>query len=308
MDRLAAFENVKKLAKESKVTSHEMAKKIAAEAQKGGNYDQKYIGDIIYGDRDDLGNGAEEGYNYLGRGFIQITGKANYAEYGKMLNIDLVGDPKRAADPDVAAKVAAEFWRVHGCNALADVDDVAAITLVITGDRAHSHDQFAVRRRLAEAGRFIWLNADAIPLPANNPMPDRMPGFPVTRLRGGFGQVHLLVAAPVGGGVVGLDDARHASGCDARGVGITLGLGSRRAGRGRGDAVAHGGQAIGTGRLDDRAELQERRAVVELDLPAVAADHPQRYDMERHQPRYRQRQPGAATRCRAPGPTGRCWC
>ncbi len=176
VDRLAAFENVKKLAKEFEVTSHEMAKKIAAEAQKGGKYDQKYIGDIIYGDRDDLGNGAEEGYNYLGRGFIQITGKANYAEYGKMLNIDLVGDPKRAADPDVAAKVAAEFWRVHGCNALADVDDVAAITLVITGDRAHSHDQFAVRRRLAEAGRFIWLNADAIPLPANNPMPDRMPG------------------------------------------------------------------------------------------------------------------------------------
>lgn len=39
---------------------------------------------------------------YYGRGYIQLTWKANYEKYGKILGLDLVNDPDLALDPKVA--------------------------------------------------------------------------------------------------------------------------------------------------------------------------------------------------------------
>lgn len=53
-----------------------------------------------------LGNTKRgDGYRYRGRGFVQITGRANYAKAGKILGIDLVGNPDLALDPWVAARI-----------------------------------------------------------------------------------------------------------------------------------------------------------------------------------------------------------
>jgi len=46
---------------------------------------------------------------YYGRGYIQLTWKANYEKYGKILGLDLVNDPDLALDPEVA-----RFILVHG--------------------------------------------------------------------------------------------------------------------------------------------------------------------------------------------------
>ena len=42
---------------------------------------------------------------YFGRGFVQITWHEVYARFGKILGIDLVGNPDLALKPDVAAKI-----------------------------------------------------------------------------------------------------------------------------------------------------------------------------------------------------------
>lgn len=53
-----------------------------------------------------LGNNQPgDGARYYGRGFVQLTGRANYERAGKALGIDLINQPARAADFDVAAKV-----------------------------------------------------------------------------------------------------------------------------------------------------------------------------------------------------------
>lgn len=53
-----------------------------------------------------LGNThAGDGYLFRGRGFVQLTGRANYAEAGKALGIDLIGNPDLALELDVAAKI-----------------------------------------------------------------------------------------------------------------------------------------------------------------------------------------------------------
>lgn len=46
-----------------------------------------------------------DGKSWLGRGFVQITHKANYQKLGSAIGIDLVGDPDRAMDLDVANKI-----------------------------------------------------------------------------------------------------------------------------------------------------------------------------------------------------------
>lgn len=42
---------------------------------------------------------------FFGRGHVQLTHKANYAKMGSMLNVDLVGDPGLALDPDISARI-----------------------------------------------------------------------------------------------------------------------------------------------------------------------------------------------------------
>ncbi|MCH4894017.1 hypothetical protein GO308_12915 [Sphingomonas sp. SFZ2018-12] len=55
-----------------------------------------------------LGNTPEadgDGIRYAGRGLVQITGRANYARAGEFLGIDLLAEPDRALEPDVAVRI-----------------------------------------------------------------------------------------------------------------------------------------------------------------------------------------------------------
>jgi peptidoglycan L-alanyl-D-glutamate endopeptidase CwlK len=64
----------------------------------------------LYDNRADLGNrGAPDGANYCGRGFVQLTGRTNYLRYGSELGLDLIGNPALANDPQIAAKLLAQF-------------------------------------------------------------------------------------------------------------------------------------------------------------------------------------------------------
>ncbi|MGB5288414.1 MAG: glycoside hydrolase family 19 protein, partial [Ignavibacteriaceae bacterium] len=68
----------------------------------------------LYDKRRDLGNGAKgDGDKYKGRGFIQLTGKANYTQYSKSLRLGnkLVNNPELANDPKIAARILARFLK-----------------------------------------------------------------------------------------------------------------------------------------------------------------------------------------------------
>jgi putative chitinase len=89
-----------------------------------------------YEGRADLGNTQKgDGFRYKGRGPLQLTGRANYRDYGQRLGIDLEGNPALAATPFVGLRIALEFWKVKGLNALADKDDVTGITRRINGGK-----------------------------------------------------------------------------------------------------------------------------------------------------------------------------
>jgi putative chitinase len=55
-----------------------------------------------------------DGVRFAGRGFVQLTGRANYARAGAALKRDLIDDPDLALQPDIAAAIMrrgmAEGW------------------------------------------------------------------------------------------------------------------------------------------------------------------------------------------------------
>ena len=108
-----------------------------------GNLSESYarnpekIASKVYGGR--MGNGDEstkEGYKFRGRGYIQLTGKANYAAFAKAINEDTVSNPDLVSTKYPLAS-AAWFFSKNGLNAIADkgADDatVTAVTKRVNG-------------------------------------------------------------------------------------------------------------------------------------------------------------------------------
>ena len=74
----------------------------------------------MYEGRDDLGNTQPgDGARYHGRGYIQLTGRANYRTYGERLGIKLEQRPELALRPRVAARVLADYFKTHDIPAKA---------------------------------------------------------------------------------------------------------------------------------------------------------------------------------------------
>lgn len=95
---------------------------------------QEYASGKAYEGRVDLGNTVPgDGTKYKGRGYIQLTGRANYAAAGKALNMDLIKDPSQLLDPMKAMAVSQWFWNTHNLDVYADKDDLKKITRIING-------------------------------------------------------------------------------------------------------------------------------------------------------------------------------
>ncbi len=87
-----------------------------------------------YEGRKNLGNTQPgDGPKFIGRGILQLTGRANYTDYAKKLGIDLVGHPELACDPIIATKIACQYFKDRGLIELSDSLDVDTITLKVNG-------------------------------------------------------------------------------------------------------------------------------------------------------------------------------
>lgn len=66
----------------------------------------------LYDNRRDLGNrGKPDGARFCGRGFVQLTGRANYEHFGPVVGLGgkLAEKPELASDPVIAARLLAAF-------------------------------------------------------------------------------------------------------------------------------------------------------------------------------------------------------
>jgi putative chitinase len=109
-----------------------------------------------YDGRRDLGNTqAGDGARYRGRGIFQLTGRANYAKFGKLIGVDIERSPSRAADPDISIRTALAYWADRKLSPLADRDDITALTKRINGGTNGLADRKAklIRAKAALQGR-----------------------------------------------------------------------------------------------------------------------------------------------------------
>ncbi|HXE49549.1 MAG TPA: glycoside hydrolase family 19 protein [Ramlibacter sp.] len=104
-----------------------------------------------YEGRKDLGNiHAGDGVRYLGRGLIQVTGRANYDTCGKALGADLLSNPELLETPELACRSAAWFWSTRGLNALADAGEWEKISRRINGGANGLAERLAFTRKALE--------------------------------------------------------------------------------------------------------------------------------------------------------------
>ena len=88
------------------------------------------IASRVYANR--MGNGPEEtmdGWNYRGRGLIQITGKSNYIKFAQWYG-DTINPKEISSNLDLAVMTAVWYWIF---NDLAMIDSVQKVTLRING-------------------------------------------------------------------------------------------------------------------------------------------------------------------------------
>jgi putative chitinase len=90
------------------------------------------IANKVYANR--MSNGDEasgDGFKFRGRGYIQLTGKANYTLFGKAIGEDMTVNPD-AVSGKYALLSAAWFWSNNGLNKLADGGSTDAVVTTIT--------------------------------------------------------------------------------------------------------------------------------------------------------------------------------
>lgn len=114
------------------------------------------IANVVYANR--MGNSDEQsgdGWEYRGRGPIQLTGKNNYKKFSKFANVDFVANPDLiTSNMEYLLLSAIWFWNENDLNQYADKNDIKAQTKRINGgyngldERLHLYNEILMLLKL----------------------------------------------------------------------------------------------------------------------------------------------------------------
>lgn len=103
------------------------------------------IANWVYGARlGNLGRETQDGWNYRGSGFIQLTGRGNFRARGREVGLPLEQQPDLARQAREGLQAAVAYWTARGINAAADDHDHLRIRVLVNGPAAHGKAQARV--------------------------------------------------------------------------------------------------------------------------------------------------------------------
>ena len=106
---------------------------------------EEYASGAKYEGRADLGNTQKgDGVRFKGRGYIQLTGRANYRTFGRLVGVDLEKYPEKAEDPEIAAKIAIAYWNQRVRGRVESFSDTKQVTKLINGGDRNLADRKAL--------------------------------------------------------------------------------------------------------------------------------------------------------------------
>lgn len=119
-------------------------------------HNPRVLADAVYGSR--YGNiaGTDDGYNFRGRGFIQVTFRSTYAKLAAVTKLDLLTFPDLANSPQYFLEVGAAFWMMDGISAFANAGNFRGETLRLNGGYTNMPARLAWR---ATCRRAVGLTA-----------------------------------------------------------------------------------------------------------------------------------------------------
>ncbi len=89
---------------------------------------ERAFGDKVYNGR--MGNrvGSDDGFNFRGRGCLQITGRECYDKIGRSVGLDLVNNPDLVNAPQNVLLIAGTEFVKSGCLPDCDADNVVRVS------------------------------------------------------------------------------------------------------------------------------------------------------------------------------------
>jgi putative chitinase len=146
-DTPAAREQLlKTMAISAGIKGNELAALLAQASHETRNFNNlREVGSPAYFDKYDKRSKAKilgniqpgDGYKYRGGGFLQITGRYNYAKIGKALGIDLEKNPALIERPGIAAAASLIFWQDRVKPKIKDFKNVEQVTKKINPAQRH---------------------------------------------------------------------------------------------------------------------------------------------------------------------------
>jgi putative chitinase len=133
------------------------------------------LADKVYGGRMGNRSGTNDGFRYLGRGFAQTTGRDEYERLGRMVGLDLVGQPELLLDPRHFLECGVANFVLCGCLSFAKADDVVGVTKRLNGGiNGLAQRQQWLKQWKAELG-----STPIAPAPARSPQAPAAPRPPL---------------------------------------------------------------------------------------------------------------------------------